>query len=105
MRIYDRAYLLLIEVGLISWQCQYPPIRKEEIGAMPKQDATMNRGRIAGNWKLVKGQIKQQCRKLADDDPEIVEDKKDQVTGKLPEKYGRGREQAARELDSYIKTI
>jgi uncharacterized protein YjbJ (UPF0337 family) len=76
----------LIEVELISWQCQNSLIRKEELGAMPKEDATMNWHRIAGNLKLVKEQINQQCGKLADDDPDIVEGKKGQVTGKLPER-------------------
>ena len=61
----------------------------------------MNWDQIAGNWKQVKGTVKEKWGKLTDDDLEVIEGKKDQLVGRLQERYGYTKEQAEKELDSW----
>ena len=55
----------------------------------------MNWDQIAGNWKQFKGTVKEKWGKLTDDDLEVIEGKKDQLVGRLQERYriyqGTGR--------------
>jgi uncharacterized protein YjbJ (UPF0337 family) len=59
----------------------------------------MNKDQIQGNWKQLKGMIKEQWGKLTDDDLTTISGKKDQLVGKLQERYGYTKEQAEREID------
>ena len=61
----------------------------------------MNWDQIAGNWKQLKGQVKEKWGKLTDDDLQVIEGKKDQLIGRLQERYGYSKEQAEKELDSW----
>jgi uncharacterized protein YjbJ (UPF0337 family) len=42
---------------------------------------------------------------LADDDLTAVAGKRDQLAGKLQEKYGYAKEQAERELDEFARSL
>jgi uncharacterized protein YjbJ (UPF0337 family) len=61
----------------------------------------MNWDQIAGNWKQFKGTVKEKWGNLTDDDLEVIEGKKDQLVGRLQERYGYTKEQAEKELDSW----
>ena len=45
--------------------------------------------------------MKEKWGKLTDDDLEVIEGKKDQLVGKLQERYGFTKEQAEKELKSW----
>lgn len=57
--------------------------------------------RIQGNWKQLTGNIKQQWGKLTDDDLTVIEGRRDELSGKLQERYGYAKEQAEREIDEW----
>jgi len=65
----------------------------------------MNWDQIAGNWKQFKGNVKQQWGKLTDDDLTAIQGKRDQLAGKLQERYGYAKEQAEREMDDFAKAM
>jgi uncharacterized protein YjbJ (UPF0337 family) len=65
------------------------------------KEQAMNWDQVAGNWKQFKGQVKEKWGKLNDDDLQVIEGKKDQLIGKLQERYGYSKEQAEKELDSW----
>ena len=56
---------------------------------------------IAGNWKQFKGYVKEKWGKLTDDDLDVIEGKKDQLVGRLQERYGYSKEQAEKELKNW----
>lgn len=62
----------------------------------------MNWDIIEGQWNNLKGGIREKWAKLTDDDFELIGGKKDKFLGKLQERYGYGRDEAEKELDSYI---
>ena len=65
----------------------------------------MNWDQVKGSWKQLQGQLKSKWGKLTDDDLTVVEGKRDQLAGVLQEKYGMAKEQAEKELDSFIKSM
>ena len=63
----------------------------------------MNKDEDGGNWKQCKGKVKEQWGKLTDDDMTIIEGKRDQLVGKIQERYGYQKDQAEKEVDSWEK--
>lgn len=57
----------------------------------------MNNDRTAGQWKQIKGSIKEQWGKLTDDDLTQLEGNSEQLAGRLQERYGLAREEAERQ--------
>jgi uncharacterized protein YjbJ (UPF0337 family) len=61
----------------------------------------MNSDTFEGQWKQLKGTVKQKWGKLTDDDLTTLSGKKDELVGKLQERYGYTREQALKEADDW----
>jgi uncharacterized protein YjbJ (UPF0337 family) len=56
----------------------------------------MNWERIQGNWKQLAG--KEQWGKLTDDDLDVVAGRRDQLAGKIRERYGMAKDEAEKQL-------
>jgi uncharacterized protein YjbJ (UPF0337 family) len=65
----------------------------------------MNWDQIAGQWTQLKGKVKEKWGQLTDDDLKVIGGKKDQLLGKLQERYGYGKEQAQKEADEFLRTM
>lgn len=65
----------------------------------------MNKDQIAGNWKQLTGKVKEQWGKLTDDDLTAVEGKRDQLVGRIQERYGIAREKAEEEVSRWEGTL
>jgi uncharacterized protein YjbJ (UPF0337 family) len=65
----------------------------------------MNWDRVEGNWKQMRGKIREKWGKLTDDDLDVVAGKRDQLVGRIQAAYGRNRDDVEREVDSYIRTL
>ncbi|MGR7575255.1 CsbD family protein [Klebsiella aerogenes] len=61
----------------------------------------MNKDEISGNWKQLKGKAKEQWGKLTDDDMTVIEGKRDQLVGKIQERYGYAKDQAEKEVSDW----
>ena len=61
----------------------------------------MNWDRIEGNWKQLKGKVKEQWGELTDDDIDVIAGKKDQLSGRLQNAYGIGKDEADRQIDRW----
>lgn len=64
----------------------------------------MNRDTIAGNWKQMRGKIRERWGKLTDDDLDTIAGKRDQLVGKIQERYGQAKDAVERELDAWEHT-
>ena len=49
---------------------------------------------MEGNWKQFKGKVKEQWGKLTDDDLDVIAGKRDQLEGKIQERYGYEKDRA-----------
>lgn len=61
----------------------------------------MNSDQFEGKWKQLKGTVKQRWGKLTDDDLTALSGKKDELVGRIQERYGITREQAEKEADDW----
>ncbi len=64
----------------------------------------MNWDQIAGNWKQFTGTVRERWGMLTDDDLTVIGGKKDQLVGKLQERYGITKEEAQRQADDWLQT-
>ena len=63
----------------------------------------MNWDRIEGNWKQVVGKARAQWGKLTDDDFNIVAGRREQLAGKIQERYGVAKEDANKQISEWIR--
>ena len=61
----------------------------------------MNKDEVGGNWKQFKGKAKEKWGKLTDDDMTVIEGKRDQLVGKIQERYGYAKDQAENEVKDW----
>ena len=61
----------------------------------------MNEDRISGNWKQLKGKVKEKWGKLTDDDLTVIEGKREQLVGKIQERYGYEKDRAEKEVKEW----
>lgn len=65
----------------------------------------MNWDQIAGNWKQVKGVVREKWGKLTDDDVDIIAGKRDILLGKIQERQGIARDEAEKELKDWEASL
>ena len=61
----------------------------------------MNWDSISGQWKQMKGKVREKWGKLTDDEVEQIGGKKDQLVGKIQERYGYAKDQAEKEVNEF----
>ena len=65
----------------------------------------MNWDQIAGNWKQVKGVVREKWGKLTDDDVDVIAGKRDILLGKIQERHGIAREEAEKQLKDWEASL
>ena len=65
----------------------------------------MNWDTIEGQWKQFKGRAKQAWSKLTDDDLANLNGKREQLAGKIQERYGMKKDEAERAIDDWVKRL
>ena len=61
----------------------------------------MNWDRIEGNWKQMKGALKEKWGKLTDDEFDMIAGQRDKLIGKIQERYGCSRDVAEAEVTKW----
>lgn len=61
----------------------------------------MNWDRIEGNWKQLTGQAKEQWGKLTNDDIDVVAGRREQLSGKIQERYGVAKDEAEKQIAAW----
>jgi uncharacterized protein YjbJ (UPF0337 family) len=65
----------------------------------------MNWDRIEGNWKQLIGKAQEKWGMLTYDQVDVVAGRRDQLSGKIQEAYGIGKDEANREIDAFADSI
>jgi uncharacterized protein YjbJ (UPF0337 family) len=58
---------------------------------------------LGGQWKQLRGRVKEAWGKLTDDELDQIEGRRDILIGKIQEKYGYTREKAEQEVDRVLR--
>jgi uncharacterized protein YjbJ (UPF0337 family) len=62
----------------------------------------MDWDRISGNWKQFTGRVKEKWGKLTDDDLSGINGRRDQLEGKIQERYGYAKDQVRKDVDDWL---
>jgi uncharacterized protein YjbJ (UPF0337 family) len=65
----------------------------------------MNSDQVEGKWKQVKGEVREKWGQLTDDDIHVIVGRRDQLIGRIQERYGIAKEEATREVDAFMKSL
>jgi len=65
----------------------------------------MNWDQVEGKWKQMKGSVRTRWGKLTDDDLEMIKGQKDQLVGKIQERYGIQKDEAQRQVEDWNRTL
>jgi uncharacterized protein YjbJ (UPF0337 family) len=63
----------------------------------------MDWNRVEGNWKQLKGRAKQQWGKLTDDDLTTAAGRREELAGRVQERYGVALDAAHRQVDDWAR--
>jgi uncharacterized protein YjbJ (UPF0337 family) len=72
-------------------------------GASSTEDS-MDWNRVEGNWKQVKGKVKEKWGQLTDDDLDVVNGQRDQLEGKIQQRYGMAKDMVRKDVDDWLKS-
>ena len=61
----------------------------------------MQDNQLAGEWKQVRGKVKEQWGKLTNDDLDVIAGKRDQLIGRLQERYGKAHDEIERQVKGF----
>jgi uncharacterized protein YjbJ (UPF0337 family) len=65
----------------------------------------MNWDQLEGKWKQYSGKVKEKWGKLTDDDLEVVRGRRDQLIGKIQERYGIVKQEAEKQVDEFARSF
>lgn len=65
----------------------------------------MNWDQVEGKWLQMKGHAKEKWGQLTDDDLDKAAGRRDQLAGKIQERYGVAKEEAERQLDDWSRKL
>lgn len=65
----------------------------------------MNWDQIQGNWKQMKGKIRQKWAEMTDDEYDKIAGKKEELSGWLQKKYGYTKDRADKEAEQFGKDL
>jgi uncharacterized protein YjbJ (UPF0337 family) len=70
-----------------------------------RKERVMNWDRIEGNWKQLTGKVKEQWGKLTEDDLTVIGGKQEQLVGRIQERYGIAKDEAERQVNSWVNRM
>jgi uncharacterized protein YjbJ (UPF0337 family) len=65
----------------------------------------MNWDQVEGKWKQYRGQVKEKWGRLTDDDLDVIDGQRQQLVGKLQERYGTAKDVAEKQADEFVKSL
>jgi uncharacterized protein YjbJ (UPF0337 family) len=68
-------------------------------------EVVMNWDQVEGKWKQVAGSAREKWGKLTDSDWQMVAGKKDQLIGRIQQRYGIAKEDAERQADAWARDL
>jgi uncharacterized protein YjbJ (UPF0337 family) len=65
----------------------------------------MNWDRIEGNWKQLKGAVQERWGKLTNDHIDVIDGKREKLTGRLQEQYGITKDEAEKQISDWERNL
>lgn len=65
----------------------------------------MNWDQLEGQWKQMRGKVQEKWGELTNDDLDVIKGKRDNLIGRLQERYGYTKDVAEREAESFFSAL
>jgi uncharacterized protein YjbJ (UPF0337 family) len=65
----------------------------------------MNWYQVQGKWKQYKGQAMEKWGKLTEDDLDVIDGRRQQLVGRIQERYGIAKDVAEKQADEFVKAL
>ncbi|MGM0825244.1 MAG: CsbD family protein [Pseudomonadota bacterium] len=65
----------------------------------------MNRDQVEGRWTEMKGKARASWGELTDDELDQIDGKREQLVGKLQQKYSLAKDEAERKADEWANSL
>jgi uncharacterized protein YjbJ (UPF0337 family) len=65
----------------------------------------MNFEQLEGSWEIVKGKVQKQWGKLTNDDLDVIEGNRKEITGRIQQRYGYAKDRAEREVNAWLASL
>ncbi len=69
------------------------------------QEQAINWDRVEGNWNTFKGKVQQKWGKLTNDDLNVIEGKRTELSGRLQQRYGVAKDEAECQIDTWLNSV
>jgi uncharacterized protein YjbJ (UPF0337 family) len=69
------------------------------------EETAMNWDQIKGKWDQFQGDARRQWGKLTDDDVQVAKGDREKLSGRIQERYGVNKEEADRQVNSWIERL
>jgi uncharacterized protein YjbJ (UPF0337 family) len=64
----------------------------------------MNKDILEGNWKELKGKVKEQWGKLTNDQLDVIDGKRTQLSGEIQKAYGVTKDEAEKQIADWERS-
>ena len=65
----------------------------------------MNWDQVEGKWKQYAGSVREKWGKLTNDDLTVIGGKREQLVGRIQERYGIAKDEAEKQVDEFTKGL
>ena len=65
----------------------------------------MNKDILSGNWKQIKGKVRSKWGKLTDDEIDVIGGKREELVGKIQDRYGLEKDKAEEEVNKFESSL
>jgi uncharacterized protein YjbJ (UPF0337 family) len=65
----------------------------------------MNWDQVEGKWKQYEGRVREKWGKLTDSDLGVIRGQRDQLIGRIQERYGIAKEAAQDQVDQFVRGL
>lgn len=65
----------------------------------------MHENHLKGEWKQLRGKVQEQWGKLTNDDLDVIAGKRDQLVGRVQERYGIAKDEAEKQVKAWESTV
>jgi uncharacterized protein YjbJ (UPF0337 family) len=69
------------------------------------REASVNWDQFDGKWKQVKGRLREKWGRLTDNDIHFIAGQREQLIGRLQERYGIAREEAEKRAEEFVTSL
>jgi uncharacterized protein YjbJ (UPF0337 family) len=104
-RLPPRKGNLAAPGGQPRQHCRVERASRKTTKSTHREESQMNWDRVEGNWKQLTGKVKEQWGKLTEDDITVINGKQEQLVGRIQERYGIAKDEAQKQVDSWINRM